>query len=62
MPLCLLRGSADRTGNISTAMPAWAAAEGVTEHVIPGAGHLVSQDAPALVTAEVLGFLGILAP
>lgn len=62
VPLCLLRGSADRTGNIRTAMPMWAAAEGVKEHVIPGAGHLVSQDAPALVTGELFSFLGTLDP
>lgn len=62
VPLCLLRGGADRTGNIRTAMPRWAAAEGVDDHVIPGAGHLVSQDAPALVTGELLGFLRTLDP
>ena len=38
IPLCLLRGAADKTGNIATAMPLWAAAEGVAEHVVPGAG------------------------
>jgi 3-oxoadipate enol-lactonase len=60
VPLCLLRGGADLTGNIRTAMPAWAAAEGVAEHVIPGAGHLVSQDAPDAVTAVLLAFFATL--
>ena len=31
VPLGLIRGADDRTGNIATAMPRWAAAEGVTE-------------------------------
>lgn len=62
LPLCLLRGGADRAGNIRTAMPVWATAEGVTEHVVPGAGHLVSQDAPEAVTAVLLGFLATLDP
>ena len=62
VPLWLLRGSADRTGNIRTAMPLWASAEGVKEHVVPEAGHLVSQDAPALVTSEMISFLEKLDP
>lgn len=57
VPLCLIRGAADRTGNIATAMPGWARAEGVEEIVVPGAGHLVSQDAPAAVTAAISAFL-----
>jgi len=60
LPLCLIRGSADKTGNIATAMPRWAAVEGVTEHVIPDAGHLVSQDAPAAVTAIIDRFVSTL--
>ncbi|MGC7103084.1 alpha/beta fold hydrolase [Amycolatopsis lurida] len=51
VPLTLIRGARDRTGNIATAMPRWAAAEGVSEHVIPGAGHVVMLDAPAGVSA-----------
>ncbi|QNO36707.1 alpha/beta hydrolase [Protaetiibacter sp. SSC-01] len=50
VPLTLVRGERDRTGNIAKAMPAWAAAEGVTEHVIPGAGHVPTLDAPDAVT------------
>lgn len=57
IPLCLVRGSHDKTGNITTAMPRWADTEGVTEHVVPGAGHLVTQDAPDAVTAIMQSFL-----
>lgn len=55
--LLLIRGAEDRTGNIRTAMPAWARAEGVTEHVIPGAGHLANLDAPDAVNDALAGFL-----
>jgi len=54
VPLTLIRGERDRTGNIATAMPAWARAEGVTEHVIPGAGHVPTLDAPDAVTELLL--------
>src|ERR1035437_1162057 len=57
IPLCLIRGSSDKTGNIATAMPRWADTEGVVEHVVPGAGHLVTQDAPDAVTAIIQSFL-----
>lgn len=57
VPLCLIRGEADRTGNIATAMPRWAHAEGVEEIVVPGAGHLVSQDAPGVVNEAIAAFL-----
>ncbi|MBW4717277.1 alpha/beta fold hydrolase [Saccharothrix obliqua] len=53
IPLGLVRGAHDRTGNIATAMPRWAAAEGVSEHVIPDAGHNVTLDAPAATTAVI---------
>jgi pimeloyl-ACP methyl ester carboxylesterase len=56
-PLGLIRGAADRTGNIATAMPAWARAEGVTEHVIDDAGHIVSWDAPEATSATILQIL-----
>ena len=62
IPLCLVRGAEDRTGNIATAMPLWAATEGVIEHVVPGAGHLVTQDAPELATAIIREFLDDLSP
>lgn len=57
VPLLLVRGAEDKTGNIATAMPAWARAEGVAEHVVPGAGHIVTQDAPAAVDSILLEFL-----
>ncbi len=57
VPLLLLRGAADRTGNIATAMPRWAAAEGVREVVVPGAGHVVMLDAPDAVDTALLAFL-----
>lgn len=57
VPLCLVRGALDRTGNIATAMPRWAAAEGVTEKVVAGAGHLVTQDAPDEVAAILRSFV-----
>lgn len=57
IPLCLIRGSQDKTGNIATAMPRWADSEGVSEQVIPGAGHLVTQDAPDDVTVVIQSFL-----
>jgi pimeloyl-ACP methyl ester carboxylesterase len=53
VPLALVRGAEDRTGNIATAMPRWAAAEGVTEHVVASAGHVVTWDAPE-ATSRIL--------
>ena len=46
VPLLLMRGERDRSGNIATGMLRWAEAEGVREIVVPGAGHVVTQDAP----------------
>lgn len=57
IPLMLLRGGQDRTGNIASAMPRWAAAEGVDELLIPGAGHVVTQDAPTTVSAALCDFM-----
>jgi 3-oxoadipate enol-lactonase len=57
VPLCLIRGEADRTGNIATSMPRWARAESVEEIVVAGAGHLVSQDAPGAVNEAITAFL-----
>jgi len=57
VPLLLIRGAEDRTGNIASAMPAWAAAEGVVEHVIADAGHLVTQDAPEAVNVILRAFV-----
>jgi pimeloyl-ACP methyl ester carboxylesterase len=57
VPLCLVRGAQDKTGTISRTMPRWALTEGVAEHVVPDAGHLVTQDAPAAVTTIIEDFL-----
>lgn len=57
VPLLLVRGAEDRTGNIATAMPKWARHEGITETVIPGAGHAVTLDAPEAVNEVLLEFL-----
>lgn len=54
VPLALIRGDHDRTGNIATAMPRWAQAEGVPEHVIPGAGHIVTLDAPDVTSRALI--------
>ena len=62
IPLLLIRGAEDKTGNIATAMPAWAAAENVAEHVIQEAGHLVTQDAPTAVTEAIIKFLAAETP
>ena len=56
VPLLLVRGAADRTGNIATAMPRWALADGVAETVIPGAGHFVTLDAPEASTQVLVAF------
>jgi len=58
VPLCLIRGAEDRTGNIATAMPAWARHQGVAEHVVEGAGHVANQDDASSVNAVLLDFLG----
>jgi pimeloyl-ACP methyl ester carboxylesterase len=58
VPLGLIRGDRDRTGNIAAAMPRWARAEGVTEHVIPGAGHVVTLDAADETTRAIRDIIG----
>lgn len=57
VPLLLMRGDSDSTGNIATGMPRWAEIEGVDEVVVPGAGHIANVDAPSLVSAALLEFL-----
>ncbi|MFF5109658.1 alpha/beta fold hydrolase [Streptosporangium sp. NPDC000509] len=57
VPLCLIRGERDRTGNIASAMPRWARAEGVEEVVILGAGHIANQDDPRAVNVAIEAFL-----
>lgn len=57
VPLALVRGAQDRTGNISKAMPRWAEAEGVQEHVIANAGHIVTWDAPDQASRTLIEIL-----
>lgn len=57
VPLLLMRGERDRTGNIASAMPRWAAAEGVGEYVIAGAGHIANLDDPHAVNALLVPFV-----
>lgn len=57
VPLTLVRGARDSTGNIATAMPGWAAVDGAPEHVVAEAGHLVMQDAPDAVSAILVDAL-----
>ena len=57
VPLCLIRGSEDRTGTIATLMPRWASAEGIDEVVVAGAGHMVTMDRPAAVSETLAQFL-----
>lgn len=55
--LGLVRGEHDGTGNIATAMPQWARSVGVAEHIIPGAGHIVTWDAPEATSQALLQIL-----
>lgn len=57
VPLALMRGALDRTGNIADAMPRWARAEGIDEHVVPDAGHIVTWDAPEGTSRVLLQIL-----
>ncbi|MGW2158361.1 alpha/beta fold hydrolase [Nonomuraea sp. NPDC001699] len=57
VPLLLIRGERDTTGNIASAMPGWARLEGVDEIVVPGAGHIANQDAPQAVSEAIDTFL-----
>ncbi|MEU3623874.1 alpha/beta hydrolase [Amycolatopsis coloradensis] len=57
VPLGLVRGDRDRTGNIAVAMPRWARAEGMTEHVVPDAGHVVTVDAADAATKVIRGII-----
>lgn len=57
LPLLLIRGAKDRTGNIATSMSRWAIEEGVAEVVIPDGGHVVTLDAPEPVNAALVAFV-----
>ncbi|MFE6995506.1 alpha/beta fold hydrolase [Microbacterium sp. NPDC057659] len=54
VPLGLVVGEQDRTGNIRSAMQTWADAEGVPLHAIPGAGHVVMADSPDAVSETIV--------
>lgn len=60
VPLALIRGARDTTGNIAIAMPRWAAADGATERVVPDAGHVVMLDAPDAASRALLDALASL--
>lgn len=62
VPLALMRGAEDRTGNIESATSAWARAENVAEHVIPDAGHIVTLDAPEPTSRALLDILAAWRP
>lgn len=57
VPLALMRGAEDHTGNIATAMPLWAAAEGIVDVVFPDAGHILTWDAPEATSQALLAVL-----
>ncbi|WP_313022632.1 alpha/beta hydrolase [Mobilicoccus sp.] len=58
-PLMLLCGEADRSGNVAVSMRAWAARDPHADYrVVPDAAHNANQDAPEVVNAAILEFLG----
>ncbi|WP_221934799.1 alpha/beta fold hydrolase [Georgenia yuyongxinii] len=61
VPLCLVRGEHDRSG-VASSMRRWAPRELIREVVIPGAGHLVTLDAPKAVNGVLGTFLQELQP
>ena len=58
VPALLILGEKDRTGDIATTMPAWAAREPQAEYaVIAGAGHCSNYDQPERTNDVILPFL-----
>jgi pimeloyl-ACP methyl ester carboxylesterase len=57
VPLALMRGAEDRTGNIAVAMRRWAQAEGVGEYIFANAGHILTWDAPESTSTTLLRVL-----
>lgn len=53
VPLALIRGDRDGTGNIATAMETWALRDGVSVRIVPGAGHVAMWDAPEETLRQV---------
>lgn len=58
IPLLLVVGAEDGTGNIASAMRRWAEEEGVPLSVARDAGHFVTLDAPEVVDDLLLEFFG----
>ena len=56
VPTLLVCGAAD-AADVRASMRRWAAHDGLALHEIPGAGHLVTVDAPEEVTGLLLGLL-----
>jgi 3-oxoadipate enol-lactonase len=56
-PLLLMMAEKEATGNIRTAMPAWAKHEGVDLVIVPHARHAANLDNPEFFHARLLGFL-----
>lgn len=57
LPLLLVCGEKDGTGEVLHSMRTWASTVEVPLHVIPSAGHLSNVDRPDLVNQVVLDFL-----
>ncbi|MFC9984105.1 alpha/beta fold hydrolase [Microbacterium keratanolyticum] len=60
VPLALMHGAEDRTGNIVSAMRRWALVEGIVAYVIEDAGHLPMLDAPDETAHDLLEILSLL--
>jgi len=56
-PLLLMIGDREATGNIRTAMPAWAKHDGVELVIIPNARHCANLDQPGIFHDHLLTFL-----
>ncbi|AIT90148.1 alpha/beta fold hydrolase [Corynebacterium ulcerans] len=57
LPLLLICGEKDGTGEILRSMRKWADETGVPLHIVPGAGHLSNVDRPDFVNQVLLDFL-----
>ncbi len=57
VPILLMMGDLEQTGNIKKAMPAWAKHDGIRLVVIPNAKHCANLDNPRVFHEELLSFL-----
>ncbi|WP_116112273.1 alpha/beta fold hydrolase [Austwickia chelonae] len=57
MPLLLICGELDGTGQVRRSMQGWATAAGTVLHRVPQAGHLANVDRPELVNELLLDFI-----